>query len=407
MSKSLRNYPDVREVFDRDGADAMRWFLMSSPILRGGNLVVTEQGIRDSVRQVLIPLWNSWYFFQLYANAAAAGRGTTRRWRTDSQRPAGPVPAGQVPRLRRGDDDAARRVRRRGRVRLDPGVPRRADQLVHPSLAGPVLGATTPDAFDTLYTVLEVVCRVDRAAAAAGDRGGLARADRRALGAPGRLAGRRRAARRRRAGRRRWTWCARSARRRRRCARPATCATGCRSSTLTVVVDDPAALAGFEAIVPTRSTSRTSGCSRPTRPRRRRTASSSGSPSTPARPARGSARTCSSRSRARSPATGRWPRTAPSPAGGLALEEGEYSLETVAGSADGGTATGVLRRRRLRGARHRGDARAGRRGPGPRPGPRGAAGAPRRRPRRLRPDRADRRRARRRRAGRGPRPTRR
>jgi isoleucyl-tRNA synthetase len=68
MSKSLRNYPDVREVFDRDGADAMRWFLMSSPVLRGGNLVVTEQGIRDGVRQVLIPLWNVWYFFSLYAN---------------------------------------------------------------------------------------------------------------------------------------------------------------------------------------------------------------------------------------------------------------------------------------------------------------------------------------------------
>jgi len=72
MSKSLRNYPDVSEVFDRDGADAMRWFLMSSPILRGGNLVVTEHGIRDSVRQVLNPLWNSWYFLQLYANAADA-----------------------------------------------------------------------------------------------------------------------------------------------------------------------------------------------------------------------------------------------------------------------------------------------------------------------------------------------
>ncbi len=75
MSKSLRNYPDVREVFDRDGADAMRWFLMSSPILRGGNLVVTEQGIRDGVRQVIIPLWNAWYFFALYANAANAGAG--------------------------------------------------------------------------------------------------------------------------------------------------------------------------------------------------------------------------------------------------------------------------------------------------------------------------------------------
>ncbi|MDN5791085.1 MAG: class I tRNA ligase family protein, partial [Micrococcales bacterium] len=75
MSKSLRNYPDVTEVFNRDGADAMRWFLMSSPILRGGNLVVTEQGIRDGVRQVMIPLWNAWSFFALYANAARAGSG--------------------------------------------------------------------------------------------------------------------------------------------------------------------------------------------------------------------------------------------------------------------------------------------------------------------------------------------
>ena len=70
MSKSLRNYPDVSEVFDRDGSDAMRWFLMASPILRGGNLVVTEEGIRSEVRQVLLPLWSTWYFFALYANAA-------------------------------------------------------------------------------------------------------------------------------------------------------------------------------------------------------------------------------------------------------------------------------------------------------------------------------------------------
>ena len=70
MSKSLRNYPDVYEVFNRDGSDAMRWFLMSSTILRGGNLVVTEQGIREGVRQVLLPLWNTWYFFSLYANAS-------------------------------------------------------------------------------------------------------------------------------------------------------------------------------------------------------------------------------------------------------------------------------------------------------------------------------------------------
>ncbi len=77
MSKSLRNYPDVTEVFDRDGSDAMRWFLMASPILRGGNLVVTEQGIREGVRQVLLPLWNAYAFLALYAPE----KGT---WRTDS-----------------------------------------------------------------------------------------------------------------------------------------------------------------------------------------------------------------------------------------------------------------------------------------------------------------------------------
>ena len=69
MSKSLRNYPDVNEVFDTFGSDAMRWFLMASPVLRGGNLIVTEQGIREGVRQAILPLWNSWYFFALYANA--------------------------------------------------------------------------------------------------------------------------------------------------------------------------------------------------------------------------------------------------------------------------------------------------------------------------------------------------
>src|SRR5437764_4192783 len=69
MSKSLRNYPDVNEVFERDGSDAMRWYLMASPILRGGNLIVTDKGIRDAVRQAVLPLWNSWYFLALYANA--------------------------------------------------------------------------------------------------------------------------------------------------------------------------------------------------------------------------------------------------------------------------------------------------------------------------------------------------
>ncbi len=77
MSKSLRNYPDVNEVFDRDGSDAMRWFLMASPILRGGNLIVTEQGIREGVRQVLLPLWNAYSFLALYAPKVGTWRANS------------------------------------------------------------------------------------------------------------------------------------------------------------------------------------------------------------------------------------------------------------------------------------------------------------------------------------------
>lgn len=80
MSKSLRNYPDVYQVFDTYGSDAMRWFLMAAPVLRGGDMSVTEARIRDTVRQALLPLWNVWYFFSLYANA----EGYQAQRRTDS-----------------------------------------------------------------------------------------------------------------------------------------------------------------------------------------------------------------------------------------------------------------------------------------------------------------------------------
>jgi isoleucyl-tRNA synthetase len=77
MSKSLDNYPDPRAMFDTYGADAMRWHLLSSPVLRGSDAMVTEAGMRDTVRQILLPLWNSWYFLTLYANAAGH-QGTVR-----------------------------------------------------------------------------------------------------------------------------------------------------------------------------------------------------------------------------------------------------------------------------------------------------------------------------------------
>ncbi len=71
LSKRLRNYPDPESVFAEIGADALRWFLVSSPILRGGDLQIDKEGkgIGDVVRLVINPIWNAYYFFTLYANS--------------------------------------------------------------------------------------------------------------------------------------------------------------------------------------------------------------------------------------------------------------------------------------------------------------------------------------------------
>ena len=71
LSKRLRNYPAPDDVFNTLGSDALRWFLVSSPILRGGNLSIDREGkeIAKASRKALIPLWNAFYFFTLYANA--------------------------------------------------------------------------------------------------------------------------------------------------------------------------------------------------------------------------------------------------------------------------------------------------------------------------------------------------
>jgi isoleucyl-tRNA synthetase len=155
MSKSLRNYPDVNEVFDRDGADAMRWFLLSSPILRGGNLIVTEQGIREGVRQVLLPLWNTYYFFSLYANAA----GYEAKISYDSKDVLDQYLLAKtrtlVAELEKDFNhfdsySAAARLRDFADVLTNWYVRRSRDRFWE--------GST--EAFDTLYTVLEITCRL-------------------------------------------------------------------------------------------------------------------------------------------------------------------------------------------------------------------------------------------------------
>lgn len=80
LSKRLRNYPEPEEVFRTHGSDALRWYLVSSPLLRGGDLRVERDGkaIGEVVRGVLNPLWNAWSFFSLYANADGVRAEATR-----------------------------------------------------------------------------------------------------------------------------------------------------------------------------------------------------------------------------------------------------------------------------------------------------------------------------------------
>ncbi len=84
LSKRLRNYPEPEIVFRNYGSDALRWYLVSSPVLRGGDLKVEREGkpIGEVVRSVLMPVWNAWYFFSLYANADGIEASPTREGAT-------------------------------------------------------------------------------------------------------------------------------------------------------------------------------------------------------------------------------------------------------------------------------------------------------------------------------------
>ncbi len=77
MSKSERNYTDPQDVMTRYGADALRVFLMHSAVVRGEDLKYSDEGVKEVLKNIIIPLWNSYTFFVTYANI-------------DGIRPAGP-----------------------------------------------------------------------------------------------------------------------------------------------------------------------------------------------------------------------------------------------------------------------------------------------------------------------------
>jgi isoleucyl-tRNA synthetase len=69
MSKSLKNYPDPMELLGRHGADSLRAYLITSPLLKAEPLRFTEDGLREVTRTVILPLWNAYSFFTTYAEA--------------------------------------------------------------------------------------------------------------------------------------------------------------------------------------------------------------------------------------------------------------------------------------------------------------------------------------------------
>jgi isoleucyl-tRNA synthetase len=68
MSKSLRNYTDPMEVINTFGADALRLFLVHSAVVKADDLRYSDEGVREVMKSIIIPLWNAYSFFVTYAN---------------------------------------------------------------------------------------------------------------------------------------------------------------------------------------------------------------------------------------------------------------------------------------------------------------------------------------------------
>ena len=68
MSKSLRNYTDPNEVINSFGADALRLFLVHSAVVKADDLRYSDEGVREIMKSIIIPLWNAYSFFVTYAN---------------------------------------------------------------------------------------------------------------------------------------------------------------------------------------------------------------------------------------------------------------------------------------------------------------------------------------------------
>ena len=135
MSKSLGNIVVPWDVIDRHGADAFRWYFLTSKQPWDGYLFSVET-VGESVRQFLLQLWNTYGFYVLYANVNGVEPDAHAGPANDLDRWALSRLAGD----RRDRHRAPRRLRRHARRPRDRGLRRRPLELVRAPLAPALLG---------------------------------------------------------------------------------------------------------------------------------------------------------------------------------------------------------------------------------------------------------------------------
>jgi isoleucyl-tRNA synthetase len=165
LSKRLKNYPDPEEFFAETGADAMRWYLCSSAVLRGQDVAIEEHAMTEPVRQVLNPIWNCFYFLCLYG-------GTDNVVGVDRADQAGVLDryilaktASLIETVTASYDSldlarAASAISGYLDALTNWYVRRSRDRFWRPFGVDAELDADKHDAYDTLHTILERLCRV-------------------------------------------------------------------------------------------------------------------------------------------------------------------------------------------------------------------------------------------------------
>ena len=164
LSKRLRNFPDPDEFFDSRGADAMRWYLCSSSVLRGLDVAIEEQAMAEPVRAVLNPIWNSYHFLSLYGRSDQ----TAGHVRTDQRGVLDRYILAKTRAFIEQVTSALDAYDLAGAAAQYPAyldaltnwyVRRSRDRFWRPFGDGPLADADKSDAYDTLHTVLEVLAR--------------------------------------------------------------------------------------------------------------------------------------------------------------------------------------------------------------------------------------------------------